>query len=227
MAGGSNQSGKTTLMLALMAYAQTYLPTQRLGRLHPVSYADPGLVNSRPGSDQPCYTAAPLVQWPLPGVLEPGDRPHPPLPLDQLWLTLQQHCQQHDWVLMDMVGSLGTPIADETTVADLAWDWRLPTVLVISVSPEAIAQAVTNVALARQAKVPLRGIILNCKTAEAQQFQDQLAPIKQLQSLTRVPILGTLPHLADPQDVTALAQAASKLDLERFIPIFRSAAFAS
>ncbi|TAG72060.1 MAG: ATP-dependent dethiobiotin synthetase BioD, partial [Oscillatoriales cyanobacterium] len=44
------------------------------------------------------------------------------------------------------------------------------------------------------------------------------APIDLIQSLTQIPVLGTLPHLDDPNDLIKLAASASELDLERLLP---------
>ncbi|MGB7439928.1 MAG: AAA family ATPase, partial [Coleofasciculaceae cyanobacterium] len=100
----------------------------------------------------------------------------------------------------------------------LARDWRLPTLLVVPVKLGAIAQAVANVALARQSGVLLKGIILNCSQPTSSEEMADLTPIDLIESLTNVPILGVLPHLAAPTDLTKLAQIASDLDIERIIP---------
>jgi dethiobiotin synthetase len=108
-------------------------------------------------------------------------------------------------------------VTHELTVADLARDWRLPVVLVVPVKLGAIAQAVANVALARQSGVHLKGIVLNCVQACSDEEIADWTPIDLIQSLTNVPVLGVLPHLADPTDLTKLAQVASNLDLERLL----------
>lgn len=135
------------------------------------------------------------------------------LDLTRTWQALMQLEQRT--VLIKMPGSLGTPMTPETTVADLAWDWRLPTVLVVPVTPDPVAQAVAHVALARQARVHLKGIVVNHTTPKA--IEDQAIAL--IQSLTQVPVLGQLAHLPDPQDTSALVAAAAALDLERLFPL--------
>jgi dethiobiotin synthetase len=112
------------------------------------------------------------------------------------------------------LGGLGSPVTDELTVADLAGEWRLNTVLVVPVRLGAIAQAVANVALARQARVNLVGIILNCVQPTTEAAIDDLTPIDLIQSLTQVPILGTIPHLSDYPNLDKLAKVAANLDLD-------------
>ncbi|XHX79766.1 MAG: ATP-dependent dethiobiotin synthetase BioD [Stenomitos frigidus ULC029] len=129
--------------------------------------------------------------------------------------------QKYDWVLVEGLGGLGSPVTNETTVADLAWDWHVPAVLVVPVKLGAIGQAVANVALARQTRVHLKGIVLNCVKPCTEQEIADWAPADLIRSLTSIPVLGLLPHLPDPTDLKALAQIASQLDLERLLPMAR------
>jgi dethiobiotin synthetase len=108
-------------------------------------------------------------------------------------------------------------VTAELTVADLAGEWRLPTVLVVPVRLGAIAQAVANVALARQTKVNLKGIILNCSQPRTDEEIADLTPPDLIQSLTNIPVLGCLPYLDKPDDLDKLAQITSNLDLVDFL----------
>ena len=100
------------------------------------------------------------------------------------------------------------------TVADLASEWRLPTVLVVPVKLGAISQAVANIALARQSKIKVVGIVLNCIQPDVEERISDLAPIDLIQSFTNTPVLGYLPYLENPSDLEKLARIASDLDLE-------------
>jgi dethiobiotin synthetase len=139
--------------------------------------------------------------------------------LEKAWQQFEILSQQHEFVLLESQGGLGAAITHETTLADLAWDWRVPTLLVVPVQSGAIAQAVANVALARQCRVHLKGIVLNCVRSCHAQELEEWAPIDLLQSLTQKPVLGCIPHLADPTDLSKLVQVASNLTLERIMPI--------
>jgi len=96
-------------------------------------------------------------------------------------------------VLVEALGGLGSPVV-KFTVADLATEWRLPTVLVVPVKLGAIAQAVANVALARLSRVHLKALCLIVQPRSQQEIAD-LAPLELIQSLTNTPVLGCLPHL--------------------------------
>uniref|UniRef100_UPI0030D8AFCE ATP-dependent dethiobiotin synthetase BioD n=1 Tax=Cyanothece sp. BG0011 TaxID=2082950 RepID=UPI0030D8AFCE len=117
-------------------------------------------------------------------------------------------------VLAEGLGGLGSPVTWELTVADLAGEWRLPTVLVVPVKLGAIAQTVANVALARQCKVNLKGIIFSCPNALSDEEIADFIPISLIQSLTQVPILGIIPYLENINDMSKLAHVASNLELE-------------
>jgi dethiobiotin synthetase len=118
---------------------------------------------------------------------------------------------------VEALGGLGSPVTYELTVADLARDWGLPTVLVVPVRLGAIAQAVANVALARQSGVKLKGIVLNCTQPRSDQEIADLTPVDLIQSLTNTPVFGIIPHLTDATDLAKLTQVASQLDIERIL----------
>ncbi len=206
--------GKTVLTIALAAYWQRYYPPDRLGVIKPIQC---GIESGR--GDRDAFLS--LSQPQLSSNLAPpiaADREGAEIRLETAWRQFETLAQQHDFILVESTGGLGLPITHETTVADLAWDWRLPTVLVVPVRPGAIAHAVANVALANQCRVHLKGIILNCVEDCSPQAQADWMPIDLIQSLTQKPVLGCIPHLADPTDLNKLVQVASDLDLERLIP---------
>ncbi|MGL4499591.1 MAG: dethiobiotin synthase, partial [Planktothrix sp.] len=134
--------------------------------------------------------------------------------LKLVWLQLCQLQQSRDFVLIEGLGGLGSPVTNELIVADLARDWHLPTILVVPVRLGAIAQAVANVALARQTGVFLKGLVLNCVEPCSEQDIKNWTPTHLIESLTQIPILGILPHLDTPTDREKLTQIASDLDLE-------------
>ncbi|MBF2003690.1 MAG: ATP-dependent dethiobiotin synthetase BioD [Synechococcales cyanobacterium M58_A2018_015] len=215
--------GKTIVVTALIAYWQRYWTSRRLGVMKPIQWTidapsrDDGFHFSQWVTDQTTAEISPIsLTQPLlpPLALRQEGRT---LELEPLWQGFQALVQQRDFVLVEGCGGLGTPLTAETTVADLAWDWRLPAVLVVPVQPGAVTQAVAHVALANQSRLHLKGMILNCIQPCQPREQEEWAPIDLLQSLTHKPVLGCIPHLADPQDASKLVQVASDLELERLI----------
>lgn len=212
-------AGKTVLTTALAAYWHKHRPDRSLGLLKPVqSGTGDRELYSRlfaidPDEITPLHFAAPIAP-PLAAQKE-GRR----VELERAWKAFETLQQTRDFVLVESAGGFGTPLTFETTVADLAWDWRLPTVLVVPVKLGAIGQAVANVALAKQSRVHLKGIVLNCVQPCTDPDLEDLAPADLIQCLTRIPVLGVLPYVADPSDLNHLAQVASGLDLERLLPL--------
>ncbi|MGG6296973.1 dethiobiotin synthase [Leptolyngbya sp. AN02str] len=221
IAGTDAAVGKTVVATALAAYWQTYCAGRSLGIYKPIDtdgrdrdhYLRLFALNQSPQELSPVCTKTTGDQLPM------GDRTTPTIPLDLLWQQFEALTQQRDWVLLEGLGGLGTPITHETILADLAWDWRVPTLLVVPVTTGTVGQAVAHVALARQCRLHLKGLILNCTQPCTLQQLEEWAPTALIQSLTGVPVLGTVPFLADPTNPNRLAQVASELMLERILPL--------
>lgn len=211
------EAGKTVLTTALAAYWQKYYPQHSWGIMKPLQsgFGDSELyqrlftLNQSAAEITPLYFQAPLAP-PIAAAKENRQ-----VDLALVWQAFSQLRSQRDFVLVEALGGLGSPVTDELTVADLAGDWRLPTILVVPVKLGAIAQAVANVALARQTKVNLKGIVLNCVQPRTDAEIADWTPSDLIQSLTNTPVLGCLPYLDNPEDLDKLAQVASNLDWER------------
>lgn len=221
IAGTDTSVGKTVLVCALAAYWQTYSGDRPLGIMKPVQcggsdrelYTRLFSLDQSPADTNPIYFESPLAA-PI-----AANYVNQRIDLRLVWKSFEALTQQKELVLLEGPDGLGSPITHETTLADLAWDWRIPTVLVVPVRRGAIGQAVANVALARQAKVHIKGIVLNCLQPCSEQEAKDWVPPQLVRSLTGVPILGQIPHLSDPTDLSKLAQVASNLDLEGLIPL--------
>ncbi|HYW21571.1 MAG TPA: dethiobiotin synthase [Nodularia sp. (in: cyanobacteria)] len=215
--GTDTEAGKTVLTTALAAYWQKYYPQRSWGIMKPIQsgIGDRELYQKLFSLEQsaeeitPLYFDAPLAP-PIAAARENRS-----VDLAVVWQAFSRLRSQRDFVLVEALGGLGSPITDELTVADLAGDWRLPTVLVVPVRLGAIAQAVANVALARQSKVNLKGIVLNCVQPRTDAEIADWTPSNLIQSLTHTPVLGCVPYLDNLEDLDKLAQVASNLDWER------------
>ncbi|MTJ10132.1 ATP-dependent dethiobiotin synthetase BioD [Anabaena sp. UHCC 0253] len=213
--GTDTEAGKTVVTTALAAYWQKYYPQRSLGIMKPIQsgvgdrelYQTLFNLEQSPEEITPVYFQAPLAP-PIAAAKENRQ-----VDLAIVWKTLLALQKQRDFVLVESLGGLGSPVTDELTVADLAGEWRLPTVLVVPVRLGAIAHAVANVALARQTKINLRGIILNCTQPRTEAEIADLTPADLIQSLTNIPVLGCLPYLENPHDLEQLAKVAAALDL--------------
>lgn len=215
--GTDTDTGKTVLTTALIAYWQAHYQQHRLGvmKLMQTGTGDRELYQQLFNLDQslteinPLHYQAPLAP-PIAARLEGRD-----IDLAKVWSTLQSLQQQRDFVLVEALGGLGSPVTFEITVADLAKAWRLPIILVVPVKLGAIGQAVANVALARSLDLDLKGIILNSVQPCSPEDRENWTPVDLIESLTQVPVLGNIPHLSDAREIATLVKVASDLELER------------
>jgi dethiobiotin synthetase len=214
--GTDTEAGKTVLTTALAAYWQKYYPQRSWGIMKPIQsgigdrewYQKLFTLEQSSEEITPLYFEAPLAP-PIAAARENRQ-----VDLGVVWQALSKLRSQRDFVLVEALGGLGSPVTEELTVADLAGEWRLPTVLVVPVRLGAIAQAVANVALARQSRVNLKGIILNCVQPRTDAEIADWTPQQLIQSLTNTPVLGCLPYLDNLTDLDKHAQIASDLDWE-------------
>lgn len=216
ISGIDTEVGKTIVTSALAAYLQRYCPQEKLAILKPIQsgvgdrehYQRLFQLEQTPDQINPLHFEAPLAP-PIAADLE-----HRSIDLGLVWQTFCELQQTSDWLLVEGVGGLGTPITHEWTVADLAAAWRLPTVLVVPVKLGAIGQTIGQVALARQHQLNVLGLILSCPQPCSQEDIDRLTPRSLLESFTQVPVLGVLPHLHDEIDyLDRLSHYASDWDL--------------
>lgn len=214
--GTDTEAGKTVLTTALAAYYQKYYPQRSWGIMKPIQsgIGDREWYQRLFSLDQSAEEITPLYfQAPLAPPIAAA-RENRRIDLAVVWQALSELQKHRDFVLIEALGGLGSPVTEELTVADLAAEWRLPTVLVVPVKLGAIAHAVANVALARQKKVNLKGIVLNCVQPRSDDEIADWTPSDLIQSLTNTPVLGCLPYLDNLDDLDKLAQVASNLDWE-------------
>ncbi|HIK35067.1 MAG TPA: ATP-dependent dethiobiotin synthetase BioD [Thermosynechococcus sp. M98_K2018_005] len=211
--------GKTMITRALWSYAHRYRPQERWGILKPMQsgtaveigdgdyYCQTLALQQTASEVCPLSFAAPLAP-PIAAELEQRT-----IDLAPVWQTYQQLQKRFDYLLVEGIGGLGSPITWEWTVADLAAAWKLPIVLVATVRLGAIAQIVANIALARQYKLDIRGLILNCVTPCSDTAIAQWTPPEFLSRFTRVPVLGVLPCGQHSNEQLAEMVAEWPLDL--------------
>jgi dethiobiotin synthetase len=215
--GTDTEIGKTVVMVSLIAYWQTYRSLEQLGIMKLIQTGSPG--------DSDLYEQLFPLNQP-PELINPVSYPFPiapplaakqagqPVDLTTVWQALTSLRSKREFVLLEALGGLGSPMTWEMTVADVAAAWRLPIVLVVPVKLGAIAQTVANIALARQYKLNVKGLIFNCLSPEADAKQEEWTPHDLITNFCAVPILGTIPYLSNPNDIEKLAHVASNLQLE-------------
>lgn len=216
ISGTDTEIGKTVVTSALLSYWQIYRQHESIAVCKPLQsgFGDREWYTKVFDLKQPSETVNPLYyEEPLAPPLA-AERSGQVIDLLPAWLALQQLQAQFDWVLVEGLGSLGSPVTYELTIADIARDWRLPILLVVPIRLGCIGQAVAHVALARQSGLDIRGIILNSTGALSAEEIQQWAPTDIIQTLTQVPVIGQVPHLQDPANRETLAAVAAEFDIE-------------
>ncbi|WP_029681722.1 dethiobiotin synthase [Picosynechococcus sp. NKBG15041c] len=218
IAGTDTEVGKTVVSSALIAYWRYFLPFSRLGVIKLLQTGVGDRQWYEKFCDERTVLKVPLeyetpVAPPIAAALE-GKA----IDLGVVWRALLELSDAQDFVIAESLGSLGSPITDELTVADLVGQWKLPTVLVVPVKLGSIGQAIAQVSLARERKVNLQGIILSCGTPDAFDAIADLTPPTMLQQFTQVPVVGIMPHVENLLDGSALAKIAANWHLEKLIP---------
>jgi len=142
--------------------------------------------------------------------------------LASLWQQVSN--PEADWVLIQAEDSFASPLWADTTIADLAWDWRLATVLLVPLGTQTVSQTIAYTALARQSRCCLKGVLWVAHDQQAWDDRVELAPPHLLHPFIQVPLLGTLPPWDANRSTAALAQLASELRLEYFFPFVPSQA---
>ena len=226
IAGTDTDVGKTFVTIALASYWQTYFsqttvnkhPLLSIFKLIQTGTGDVETYNSLFTDVDSVEVIAPLrFSAPLAPPIA-AEKEGKTIELGKIWQQLSSARQKSDLVLLETLGGLGSPVTNELIVGNIAADWRLSTILVVPVKLGAIANVVANVALARSLKIELLGIILNCTQPEAQTSIADLTPPNLIQSLTQVPVVGTLPYIEDLSDTSKLAKIVADWDVEIIFP---------
>jgi len=219
--GSDTGVGKTVITSALASYWLTYRSTSKssLGIYKPLQsgIGDREFFHQTFDLSQSLDEITPLYfETPIAPAIA-AFKENKKIDLALIWQQFLQLQQQKQFLLVESLGGLGSPITNEYIVADLARDWALDTILVVPVRLGAISQAIANVALANSQKVRLKGIILSCSQDYTNEEIEDLAPPQMISQLASVPVLGILPCIKDLSDIPQLARAASELDIEKIL----------
>ena len=129
--------------------------------------------------------------------------------LRQIDDALAQLCQRHQFMVVEGVGGIAVPIRDDALVANMAQRFQLPLIVVARPNLGTINHTVLTVEFARSYNLEICGIVLNASQEESKGLAEKTNP-KELERLTRLPILGTVPfaeHLqGDTPDPDLLSQ---------------------
>ena len=104
----------------------------------------------------------------------------------------------HSMLLVEGMGGIMTPILKNYFVTNLIKEMKIPTVIVTRSKVGTVNHTIMTVKMCEKYKIPVKGIIIN-------DF-DKGYPIKDLtkdlQNLTGIPVLGSIPFIKDMSDAS-------------------------
>ena len=112
-----------------------------------------------------------------------------PQKIDEAFAEL---CQKHEFIVVEGVGGIAVPICEEMLVADMTQRFQLPLLIVARPNLGTINHTVLTVEFARSYNLEICGIVLNASQEEPKGLAEKTNP-KELERLTNLPILGTVP----------------------------------
>jgi len=119
----------------------------------------------------------------------------------------------HDMMLVEGMGGIMTPILKDYYITNLIKDMKLPTVIVTRSKVGTVNHTIMTVKMCEKYKIPIKGIIIN-------NF-DKGYPIKDLksdlQNLTGVPVLGSIPFIKDMSDTSLNRIFKKNIDFKKLL----------
>ncbi|PWC16226.1 dethiobiotin synthase [Brenneria roseae subsp. roseae] len=103
---------------------------------------------------------------------------------------------QADWLLVEGAGGWFTPLSARETFADWVCQEQLPIILVVGIKLGCINHALLTAGAIAQSGLTLSGWIANDIAPPGKRHQEYLSSLQQRLS---APMLGEIPHLAEPQ----------------------------
>ena len=104
----------------------------------------------------------------------------------------------HDMLLVEGMGGIMTPILKDYYITNLIKEMRIPTVIVSQSRVGSINHTIMTVKMCERYKIPIKGIIINnfIKGYPIKELK------RDLQNLTRVKVLGSIPFLKDTSNAS-------------------------
>ena len=116
----------------------------------------------------------------------------------------------HDMLLVEGMGGIMTPILKDYYITNLIKEMKIPTIIVTRSKVGTVNHTIMTVKMCEKYKIPIIGIIIN-------DF-DKGYPIKDLtkdlQNLTGIPVLGSIPFINDMSDASLTRIFKKNLNLK-------------
>ncbi len=119
----------------------------------------------------------------------------------------------HSMLLVEGMGGIMTPILKNYFVTNLIKEMKLPTVIVTRTKVGTVNHTIMTCKMCEKYKIPIKGIIINNFDSDGYQVKTLK---RDLESLTGVPILGTIPYIENLSDDSLYKNFKKNLDFKLF-----------
>jgi dethiobiotin synthetase len=106
--------------------------------------------------------------------------------LNKVWKAFKELEDKHDFIVVEGIGGLMVPVAEQFLVADMALKMDLALVIASKHSLGAINHTLLTVECAKARKLRVKGIVINM-------LKDGKEFVEEIEKYSSVPILGTIP----------------------------------
>jgi dethiobiotin synthetase len=120
----------------------------------------------------------------------------------------------HSMLLVEGMGGIMTPILKNYFVTNLIKDMKIPTVIVTRSKVGTVNHTIMTCKMCEKYKIPIKGIIINNFDSDGYQIKTLK---RDLQSLTGVPILGTIPYIENLSDDSLYKNFKKNIDMKSLI----------
>ena len=117
----------------------------------------------------------------------------------------------HSAILVEGMGGIMTPILKNYFVTDLIKEMKIPTVLVTRTKVGTVNHTIMTVKMCEKYKIPIKGIIINNFDSDGYKTKEL---VRDLKSITGVPILGSIPFIDDLSDSSLYRIFKKNIDVE-------------
>jgi len=134
--------------------------------------------------------------------------------VDSVLSNFKKLSKLHSMILVEGMGGIMTPILKNYYVTNLIKDMKLSAVIVARTKIGTVNHTIMTCKMCEKYKIPIKGIIINNFDSDGYQVKDLT---RDLQSLTGVPILGTIPYIESLCDDSLYRNFKKNIDMNYLI----------
>ncbi|MDH3277415.1 MAG: dethiobiotin synthase [Nitrosopumilus sp.] len=131
--------------------------------------------------------------------------------VDSVLSCFRKLSKLHSMLLVEGMGGIMTPILKNYFVSDLIKEMKLPTVIVTRSKIGTVNHTIMTCKMCEKYKIPIKGIIIN--NFDSDGYKIKILK-RDLEDLTGVPILGTIPYIENLSDESLYKNIKKTIDMK-------------